>query len=310
MSQLLVSVENIWDQRGNNGEDNAGFRVWDLRSIYEAQLREKRKSRKFLFFNIRGNEENRVLSWDKDISDYTIRCPNSCQTTAVLSEPVDAYGVLLGPLTREARETVITRISWNLLFCNVYCNWGPPFSHSEVIRVVSLETEADTLDINSRRSWKMTGDPGSGSAGFEGPLIEFKRSARDSARTPGLQEARGIHGQIPLPPLDSVSRVIYFESELSSLRVTLVSLPPGTTTRHFLPGSMSNTKNVVPESRCTPRTGRWLAWLIGYGVTAISLLTRIVIIGYTNHILRCEAYRVKRAQKKRIEAESEKGIAS
>lgn len=38
-----------------------------------------------------------------------------------------------------------------------------------------------------RNSWKMTGDPGSGSAGFEGRLIEFKRSASDCAQTGELQ---------------------------------------------------------------------------------------------------------------------------
>lgn len=31
-------------------------------------------------------------------------------------------------------------------------------------------------------SWKMTGDPRSGSTGFEGRLIEFKRSARVTLR--------------------------------------------------------------------------------------------------------------------------------
>lgn len=33
-----------------------------------------------------------------------------------------------------------------------------------------------------RNSWKMTGDPRSGSTGFEGRLIEFKRSARVTLR--------------------------------------------------------------------------------------------------------------------------------
>lgn len=88
----------------------------------------------------------------------------------------------------------------------------------------------------------MTGDMGSGSTGFEGRLIEFKRSARDFAQTEKLREDRGrgngfelrdweLSGMISL--WDLFAKVIQIcEHDQSMVEPQLIGLNLGLTWKH------------------------------------------------------------------------------